>query len=236
MEVNPVAIVNHFGMLVAKEFPQYSQANPTEFEGLIAKKLLDRFYAILTDAVFEQDDDLEEIFPSQGSSFSQELVVDEAGTSVRPEFTGGIPVERKLEILKLIEQHPNWSIQTIQRHGGKEFKHRCYKKQWEDHVKAGGTRYEKLKHINKYTWERFQEARKGLQSVKDRHLQAWAVQALQSFRDSSFMFSASHGWVNDFKKRYGISSRKITRLVSKNDVRSMDEILKNAAAFQVDVK
>ncbi|CAL8116561.1 unnamed protein product [Orchesella dallaii] len=50
------------------------------------------------------------------------------------------------------------------------------------------------------------------------------------------MFSASHGWVNDFKKRYGISSRKITRLVSKNDVRSMDEILKNAAAFQVDVK
>ncbi|CAL8138491.1 unnamed protein product [Orchesella dallaii] len=145
-------------------------------------------------------------------------------------------LQRKTEILKLIADHPNWSVSTIQRNGGKEFKHAKYKKRWEEHIKRGGTRFEQWRYIDEYTYGRFVDARKELKCIKESNLKLWAAEAAQSFRDASFKFKASSFWIAKFKEKHSISSRKITKLVSKREVASMESILEAATKFQQTIK
>lgn len=137
--------------------------------------------------------------------------------------------------MKLIQEHPNWSEAVIQRRGGKEYKRR-YKNRWEEEVRKGGTVFEKLQFIDRQTYERFTEARRSLLTVRDGHLRGWALQAAQTFMDPTFTFTASQSWINAFKIRHSISSRKITRVVSHSEIRSPDFILQKAKSFQAAVK
>jgi len=44
-------------------------------------------------------------------------------------------------------------------------------------------------------------------------------------------FTASHHWVSGFKRRHHISSRKVTKLITKNHLEDRDNILKSAESF-----
>lgn len=169
---------------------------------------------------------------SESSSYSQSGLVEDSGALILEEYSDTVPIERKAQILKLVTAHPKWNIRTIQKLGGKEFKYSSYKKRWEDHVKKGGTTFEKYKYIDKYVYRKFEESRKDFKFVKERDLQLWGIQAAQSFRDPDFMFKAGPSWIYNFKQRHGITSRKVNKLVGRREVMSMDTILLTAKLFQ----
>jgi len=173
---------------------------------------------------------------SQGSSFSQSSLFDEEGNEIMNEVTDDCSLERKQEILKFISFHPTWSVKTIQGRGFKEYKHAYYKKRWEEYVAKGGNKYEKYAFIEKFTHEKFLEARNEYKCIRDVNLHQWALQAAQTFKDSSFVFKASHTWVDNFKKRHGISSRKVTQLVNKRQIKNVSGIMKAAKEFQANIK
>ncbi|CAL8119248.1 unnamed protein product [Orchesella dallaii] len=107
-----------------------------------------------------------------------------------------------------------------------------YIKRWRNEVKSGGTAFEKWNRIETSTYEKFCEARKDHKCIKETNIRDWAMQAFQSFRDESFQFVASHTWIHEFKKKYRISSRKVTKLVTRREIKSMEEILTDAKKFQ----
>jgi len=173
---------------------------------------------------------------SQISSFSQDQIVDDDGKTVTIKLLDDCTVKRKIEILKLIQDHPKWSLSTIQRNGAKEFKYSRYKTRWEDHVKRGGTRFEQWKYVDEYAYKKFVEARQELKCVHESTIKLWALEAAQSFRDPSFNFKASSYWMAKFKENHGITSRKITKLVSRREATNADSILTSAGNFQTETK
>lgn len=151
-----------------------------------------------------QFDISDENLASEGSAWSQGSLVDDEGNQVEEEpanSSGHVSLQRKEEILKLIEEHPKWKHSTILTHGGKELKHMYYKGIWTKQVLEGGTKFDKLNNIDIFVIEKFHEARKELKCVKEIHLRRWAIQACQSFRDSSFTFKASRCWAHNFKSK-----------------------------------
>lgn len=178
---------------------------------------------------------------SEYSSWSQGSLIDDDGNEVGEECAeskepGYVSLQRKEEILKLAAKHPNWTLPTIQKHGGKELKHRTYKYLWKQQILEGGTKFDKFNIVDNAVISRFHEARKEFKCVKDIHLRQWAIQASQSFRDSNFNFKASRNWTANFKLRHSIVSRKITKLISRPKIQTMDVMLESAKLFQESIK
>jgi len=164
---------------------------------------------------------------------SSQFVCDDLGKEVSPDPPSNISVERKAEILKLVDLHPKWSLSTLQAKGAKELKHHSYIKRWREQVQGGGTTFEKWNHIQRSTYEKFCEARSNHKQIKGSNLRSWALQASQSFRDDSFAFKASDSWLDGFKKKYRITSRKVTKLVTKREIKSSEDIQNSAKTFQI---
>ena len=66
---------------------------------------------------------------------------------------------------------------------------------WRTEIESGGGVMEKHNIINKWTLDRFYEARQQKLPVTTRMLQQWATQAAMQFEGENFSFSASHGCV-----------------------------------------
>jgi hypothetical protein len=145
-----------------------------------------------------------------------------------------VTVQRKEEILQLVKAHPNWSLATLQRRGAAELKHLRYVGVWQRQVNSGGTIFEKYAAIDGFVWEQFVEARNELQSISQSTLRGWAMQKAQSFSDPTFKFTASQGWIHDFKSRHSISSRKITKITSKSELKSQEMIMRSAEKFRIE--
>lgn len=133
-------------------------------------------------------------------------------------------------------QHPKWKLPTIQTHGGKELKHKNYIALWKRQILEGGTKIDKFNFIDDFVITKFHDARKEYKCVKEMHLRQWAIQASQSFRDTSFCFKASRHWAANFKNRHSIVSRKVTKLVSRRKILTMDTLLESAKQFQESIK
>lgn len=69
-------------------------------------------------------------------------------------------------MIALAEQHPHWNLTTLQKKGGRRLKRLDYLIQWRKDVESGGTRIDKIQHINSETFERFKEARSCYEQVK----------------------------------------------------------------------
>ncbi|XP_032679519.1 uncharacterized protein LOC116847972 [Odontomachus brunneus] len=136
----------------------------------------------------------------------------------------------------MAKEHPNWSLQTLQRKGAHYLKYKRDLKQWEKDVLSGGTRFDKLYAINSWTLDRFTEAREKFEQVTTRTLQQWAMAAAQQFLSSTFKFSAGKTWADDFKRRNNIRQRRITKYVSEKEAAEMDEILAVADRFRKQIQ
>ena len=79
-------------------------------------------------------------------------------------------------------------------------------------------------------------ARENHKIVRTSHIRAFAEQKVLEFHDPDFNFKAGKSWVTSFKKRNHLSSRRITRLVSRREIQSFDEILEAAKTFQDEIK
>lgn len=93
---------------------------------------------------------------------------------------------------------------------------------WSKQVKDGGTYKLKLKKIATVTHEKFLEADADHQTVHDLDLRRWALQESRNLAPMKFKASAS--WLYHFNKARGIVSRKITKFVSRADIKVVNVV------------
>lgn len=60
-----------------------------------------------------------------------------------------ISLDTKIKILNMVREHPNWSLKTIQKHGGSALKNKSDLKKWQEQIEKGSGVKEKFDMINK---------------------------------------------------------------------------------------
>lgn len=184
----------------------------------------------LTNAVVEsQDSTSSSIFSDTATSQSSEEEYTPMETSRTKHF---VPIDTKIKILKMVRDHPNWSLRTIQQKGGTALKNKTDLKKWQQQIEQGGGKKEKYFMINKWTYDRFVEARDLMRPVSTRILQQWATQAATQFQGPHFKFTASPTWVTKFKTTHSIRQRKVTRYLKSTKALDLPTIWKEAEKFQ----
>ena len=103
---------------------------------------------------------------------------------------------------------------------------------WKDQVEAGGDRHEKLYQVSKYTLDKFQEAIAFKIAVHDIDLKRWALQKNELKMP---WFKASRWWIQQFKSKHNIVSRKITKFVTHSAVDNMKDLQQQSENFKNDV-
>lgn len=86
--------------------------------------------------------------------------------------------------------------------------------------------------VAQHTKEQFDFARANLLAVHDDDLRKWALQKAREVELTRF--SASHNWVQNFKRCYRLSSRKINKFTTHKREREQEEIENSAAELIVD--
>lgn len=113
----------------------------------------------------------------------------------------------------MAREHPKWSLETLQHQGCASLTRKDELIRFRIDIQNGGTAYEKYYAITKWTIYRFKEAQSRKSHVTTRNLQEWAMQAAMQYISDDFKFTASTSWVNEFKSKFRISQRKVTRFV-----------------------
>lgn len=98
-------------------------------------------------------------------------------------------------------------------------------------VASGGTSKAKMLSINDYVLDKVQDARNRRLPLHDRFLVEWGLEKSAQLNATSF-FTASHTWVRNFKKKYGIVSRAITEYSSRTEQEQAEEIEANIRSFK----
>lgn len=146
-----------------------------------------------------------------------------------------VSIKQKAKILKLIGDHPNWSFRTF-KSKYPCFKHPNYRTKWADQIKNGGTQAEVFYEIHKYVLDKFCEARAQFKPIHDITIRRWALERASEFPGVRQQFSASSRWVQYFKNKHHITSRKVTKVVSKRNIRSMEEIVASVENFRAEIQ
>lgn len=102
------------------------------------------------------------------------------------------------------------------------------------YVKDQGTKFHKLQRVDEYAYTEFLRARNSYLPIHDCDIRRVAIKKAREMDLNDFV--ASHHWILDFKRRHNISSRKVTKLVTKHHLEDRDQILKSAETFVKTVK
>lgn len=251
---NPFGILAEFCSIIEARYAlTHSKQAATTVDILYANKLFDNFLTLLDEYAVEEDEEIflpctnvAEDLPETADAYDFSEDSDEENetdddlyvpsSQSRKRVAIGEPtIERKLQIVEAAHQNPTWSWETLRkkkkfseitgRHSLPKFRRQI----------AKGTRIEKYRQINKHTLAQIQEARKTHKILRASHIRTFALQKYIEMNDPSFTFKASKGWLSKFKKRFKISSRQITRLVSKREIRDETQIQAAAKSFQEDI-
>ncbi|KAL1514381.1 hypothetical protein ABEB36_003648 [Hypothenemus hampei] len=147
-----------------------------------------------------------------------------------------IPLQYKLKAVAFANANPKASLQTIQSRGFAKLKDKKTLLRWKKVVQKGGSRIDKLNMINEQCFERFVENRKNHEQVTTRMIQQWAMATAFPYISEEFSFTAGLTWVQNFKKKYRIRQRKITKFINKSDIATLEETLQAAETFQTQTK
>ncbi|CAF1365518.1 unnamed protein product [Adineta ricciae] len=102
------------------------------------------------------------------------------------------------------------------------------------YVNAQDMKTQKLQFVDNFVYTEFIRARECCLPMHDSDLRRLAIRKAHNLYLVGFM--ASSHWILDFKRRHHISSRKVTKLVTKNHLEDRNEILKSAERFVKTVK
>ncbi|GFY20562.1 HTH CENPB-type domain-containing protein [Trichonephila clavipes] len=196
----------------------------------IMETLAENIIVIEDDLILFEEADEEGLFEEVEDSVLQsddEYHPDEKRSKID---TDDIPLDYKIKVVNLAKEHPKWSLKNLQKKGGSRLKRMVQLKIWEEQIRRGGsTKYKYT--IDKWTHDRFVEARQSNQQVTTRNLQQWALAAASQFPDLEF--KASEAWVKIFKRKHRIRQRKITKFVSERETATMEETHAAAEKFRL---
>lgn len=148
-----------------------------------------------------------------------------------------ISYQRKKAIVDLWDKHPKWNWLTLKKNGCPEIPSERTLYNWRKQIKNGSSKLVKYRQISQFAYEEMMHARVTYKIIRASHIRNFAIQKFLELKDEGFhTFKASESWLSRFKSRHNISSRKITRLVSKREVKSEQEIIDSALKFQNEIK
>lgn len=120
------------------------------------------------------------------------------------------------------------------KHRFKAVPHQQYISRFRHYIEQHGTRREKMRIIDDYVYDKFEEARENVLSVHDRDLKRWAHE--KAAEGLVLDFKASKHWLDVFKHRHNICSRKITKIVTRRQMTDSDTINAFADSFLAEAK
>lgn len=123
---------------------------------------------------------------------------------------------------------PGVAFTTVQ-HAFRRVTHPMQLKRFREYVANNGNRRQKLERVEHFVLDRFRSARNNNLPVHDLDVRRWALS--QAKIENIDGFKASDHWLYNFKKRHGISSRKVTKFVSHREVVDKSIIKQTADEF-----
>ncbi|CAF1573101.1 unnamed protein product [Rotaria sp. Silwood1] len=123
---------------------------------------------------------------------------------------------------------PGVAFTTVQ-HAFRRVTHPMQLKRFREYVANNGNRRQKLERVEHFELDRFRYARNNNLPVHDLDVKRWALS--QAKIENIDDFKASDYWLLNFKKRNGISSRKVTKFVSHREVVDKSIIKQTADDF-----
>lgn len=120
------------------------------------------------------------------------------------------------------------------KHRFKAVPHQQYISRFLHYIEQHGTRREKMQVIDNFVYDKFEEARENVLSVHEHALKRWALQ--KDAEDSMLDFKASKNWLESFRHRHNICSRKMTKIVTRHRMANPDTINASADSFIAEVK
>jgi hypothetical protein len=97
------------------------------------------------------------------------------------------------------------------------------------YVRCQGTQRQKLEELDNLVFHEFNQARNKYLPIHDRDLRRIAIKKAREMKLQNFV--ASSFWLLSFKRRHHITSRKVTKLVTKSYVEDRTQIINNEIVF-----
>lgn len=119
------------------------------------------------------------------------------------------------------------------------FKRVTSKKQlyrWENDISKGGNTREKLQKISEYVLTQFDDALQKSLPIYDLDIRRWALDARNRLQLSADFFKASERWIEVFKQRHHIVSRKINKFMTQRTLTDINKLKEEANNFVEKVK
>jgi hypothetical protein len=132
-------------------------------------------------------------------------------------------------IVNYHDKYPNRKFQSIQKQVCRKFKDMRKIPLYREYIKNGGTKRQQMEKIVELVYERYYEARKKFMPVHSIDLKRWAIDCS---KNNSFGFKACDSWIQKFKKRHRIVSRKAVKIVCLKQIESNDLIEKSIDYFR----
>ncbi|CAF4551855.1 unnamed protein product, partial [Didymodactylos carnosus] len=115
-------------------------------------------------------------------------------------------------------------------HKFKALPNQGYISRFRTYLEQHGTKRQKTNDIDEIVYQKFLNAREQALPIHDIDLQRWALKAAKEVHLDDF--HASHGWVNNFKGRHHVVSRRITNVVTRHELENIDAIVKTETEFR----
>jgi hypothetical protein len=104
------------------------------------------------------------------------------------------------------------------------------------YINNGGTKYMKIFELKEKLFEKLKIARESILPIHDIDLKRWALEIANDIGLSRQEFNASDTFIDSFKQKFKIVSRKVTKFVNRKDFISSDEIEDRANAFTLECR
>lgn len=226
--INLLNVVTILKLIVEERFPEVS-AEVSDLERVVAENLLPVLVASCKNCQISEHESLVQVndnqyageeddidrhaiclsqnsvasYSSQCSNYSNETV------TIDDEI---FSLDYCQSVISFVDSHPNARFGTITHHF-RRIKDFSYIKRFREYIAKSGSKIDKLLRLKEKVFEYFQTARNMHLPVHDINLKRWALQIANEI--SLEDFCASPFWLVHFKREYKITSRKITKFVSR---------------------
>jgi regulatory protein YycI of two-component signal transduction system YycFG len=213
-----------FNNLVRQKYPDYIQSEPSSKDYELADQLFLLFNQLLNSTELLVDHivilDFDE-YDDCSANYEEEDKNDIISSIDGMKYS----YATMCAIVEYSKTHTFTSIRRRYR----QIKYKEQLRRIKQYVKAEGTKTQKLQLVNDFVYAEFTRARECYLPIHDSDLRRLAIKKAHDL--NIIGFTASHHWVLNFKRHHRISSRKVTKLVTKNHLEDRDKILKSAESF-----
>ena len=200
-----------FNKLVNEKYSDYkmSDLSPRDHEiadqlVLALNLLIDSSDIIEGDVILEIDD-----YDDENSSYSNDSDDDEQHYTIT---NHSYSYKIMCDIVQYANNHRFSSVKNRYR----LIKQKSQLKRIRKYVRCQGTQRQKLEELDKFVFQEFNQARNKYLPIHDRGLRRIAIKKAREMKLQNFV--ASSFWLLSFKRRHHITSRKVTKLVTKRYV------------------